>query len=77
MSTEEIIEVIKDLPVTERIKIVDKIIESYNPSDPEVEQAWIEEAQRRTKQLESGKIDPVSAEDFENHAAQLKKQVAE
>ncbi len=50
MSTDEIIETIKDLPIPERIKIVDEVIKSYSPS----EKALTKEIERRVKEFESG-----------------------
>jgi putative addiction module component (TIGR02574 family) len=63
MSTEEIIETIKDLPIAERVRISEEIIKTFNPPDPDVEQAWIEEAQRRTKQYESGEVELIPGEE--------------
>jgi hypothetical protein len=33
------------------------------PPDPGVEQAWLEEAQRRSRELDSGIIEAISADD--------------
>jgi predicted DNA-binding protein len=41
------------------------------------ERALRKEVQRRSRELESGEVQPISAEEFEKHAAQLKKEHAE
>jgi putative addiction module component (TIGR02574 family) len=51
---ERIIKRVRNLSIEERLEIAQGAIESYNHSDPEVEQAWAEEVERRTKEFESG-----------------------
>lgn len=46
-----------DLPENERATLAGLLIESLEPPpDPEVEQAWAEEAQRRWAEIESGSV---------------------
>jgi putative addiction module component (TIGR02574 family) len=33
------------------------------PPDPDVEQAWLEEAQRRSRELDTGVVKPIPAEE--------------
>lgn len=60
---EELILEIESLPVDMRIEIADRILESLNPPDPEVEKAWIEEIRRRAADIDSGKTQPIPAEE--------------
>jgi len=48
------------LPVSSRTFLLDKLWESLDASrDPEVEKAWLEEAERRWEELESGRVKPI------------------
>jgi putative addiction module component (TIGR02574 family) len=48
------------LPVSSRTFLLDKLWESLDVShDPGVEKAWLEEAERRWEELESGRVKPI------------------
>ena len=48
------------LPVSSRTFLLDKLWESLDSShDPELEKAWLEEAERRWEELESGRVKPI------------------
>ena len=50
------------------------IAELDGPADPDVERAWLEEAQRRHREITEGKVQPVPGERvFENLRARLKR----
>ena len=50
------------------------ISELDGPADPDVEQAWLLEVQRRYQEIVEGKVQPVPAERvFENLRARFKK----
>jgi hypothetical protein len=42
------------------------------PPDPGVEQAWLDEAQRRSREIDSGVAKPISAEEVLAKRAELK-----
>lgn len=49
------------------------ITELDAPADSDVERAWLEEAQRRHRELAEGKVKPISGEHvFENLRARLR-----
>jgi putative addiction module component (TIGR02574 family) len=51
------------LPPKERAQLAERLISSLDPeSDRDAEQAWIEEAERRLDELESGKVAGIPAE---------------
>jgi putative addiction module component (TIGR02574 family) len=51
------------LPPTERARLAQRLISSLDPeSDRDAEQAWLEEAERRLDELESGKVAGIPAE---------------
>ena len=55
MKTKELKDAISYLPIDQRIEIADYVLETLNRPDPEVEEAWLEEIQRREKKYKEGK----------------------
>ncbi len=55
MKTKDLKAAISYLPIEQRIEIADYVLESLNRPDPEVEDAWLEEIQRREKKYKEGK----------------------
>jgi putative addiction module component (TIGR02574 family) len=51
------------LPANERARLAERLISSLDPEvDPDAEERWIEEAERRLDQLESGEASGVPAD---------------
>lgn len=48
-----------DLPPVERARLVEKLIASLD-ADPEVEEAWAAEVERRQSQIDSGEVSLLS-----------------
>jgi putative addiction module component (TIGR02574 family) len=44
------------LPVEARGQLVARLLESLEPSDAEIQQLWIHEAERRADELRSGQV---------------------
>lgn len=53
--SKEIIRDVESLPVDERLKLIDSLLQSLNPPDPAIDRQWIAEANRRLDQVRSGK----------------------
>lgn len=53
-STKKLIDEIESLPVEERVKVVDSVLQTLNPEDNELEKKWIVVAEKRLKELQSG-----------------------
>ena len=60
MVTKEIEEKILALNEVERVRLAEFIFDSLDKPDPEVEQKWIEESERRYQAYKEGRINPVS-----------------
>lgn len=65
MKTNQLVNEISNLPIDERIKAVEQILQTFNRPDPEIEQAWAEEARRRLKEFEEGKVQAIPGEQVE------------
>ena len=55
-ATKEIIEEAESLPVEERVIVIDSLLQTINPSPPDVEVEWISVAKRRLAELRSGQV---------------------
>ena len=62
-STIEIIRDAESLPVEERTLIVDTLLRTLNPPDPEIDRKWAAVAKRRLEELRSGKVRPVPGDE--------------
>ena len=54
--TREIIEEVTALPVEERAHVIDSLLRTLNPPQPEIDAAWAEVARRRLEELRSGRV---------------------
>ena len=62
-STAEIIHEAEGLPVEERTVVVDSLLRSLNPPDPEIDRKWGIVAKRRLEGLRSGRVKPVPGDE--------------
>lgn len=62
-NTAEIIHEAESLPVEERTLVVDSLLRSLNPPDPEIDRKWAAVAKRRLEELRSGRVTPIPGEE--------------
>ncbi len=62
-STAEIIHEAEALPVEERTLVVESLLRSLNPPDPEIDREWAVVAKRRLEELRSGQVKPVPGDE--------------
>jgi len=62
-NTAEIIREAESLPVEDRALVVDSLLRSLNPPDPEIDKKWADAAKRRLDELRSGRVTPVPGEE--------------
>lgn len=60
---EKLYDEVLDLPTSERLGLIDKLLESINPTMHSIQEAWITEAEKRLKQYQNGKIQAISGEE--------------
>ena len=63
LTTAEIIQEVASLPVEERALVVDSLLRTLNPPDPEIDRKWVAVATRRLAELRSGRVTPVPGEE--------------
>ena len=62
-SPAQIIHQAESLPVEERAVVVDSLLRTLNPPDPEIDNQWAAVAKRRMEELRSGKVAAIAGED--------------
>jgi len=77
MNTKELIAEINNLPVEQRIEIATQILEGLSSTDTENEKAWAKEARKRLDDLEQGKTEAISGDQFDKEVQALKKRFSE
>lgn len=63
LKTDELIGEAISLPVEVRVQFIDRLLKSLNPSQEEVDKLWATEAERRIKEIQSGKVKTIPGEE--------------
>ncbi|HDH12889.1 MAG TPA: addiction module protein [Nitrospirae bacterium] len=63
MKTNELISKAISLPVEIRTLLVNKLLESLNPPDKDIDELWAKEAERRIEDIETGKVKTIPGEE--------------
>jgi putative addiction module component (TIGR02574 family) len=58
----KIISEVESLPVEERAFVVDSILRTLNPPDPDIDRKWAEVARRRLEEMRSGRVRTISGD---------------
>ena len=62
--TEKIYRQALDLPIEDRLSLIDKLLHSTNlPTNDEIDQSWIREIKKRSREIDQGKMKLVSGDD--------------
>ena len=61
--TDPIMQQLAALPDSDRLQLVDYLLESLDQPDPEIERLWVAEAQSRWDAYQRGEISSVPAEE--------------
>ncbi|MCR4316141.1 MAG: addiction module protein [Planctomycetes bacterium] len=62
-SVEELFEEAVSLPVEERLRLIDTLLETVRPKQNEIEKEWIRVARERREEILSGKVKPIPAKE--------------
>ena len=63
ISTEELISEAVSLPVDIRLQLVERLLQSLNPSQKDIDEIWATEAERRVQEIDAGKVRLVPGEE--------------
>ena len=60
---EKIYDEVLDLPTDQRLGLIDKLLESINPSIKSIQESWVKEAEERLALYRTGKVQAVNGEE--------------
>jgi putative addiction module component (TIGR02574 family) len=63
IKVEELIAEVESLPLDIKTELIEKLLESINPSQKEIDELWSLEAEKRVADIESGKVKTISGEE--------------
>lgn len=63
IKTDELISEAISLPVEVRTLLVNKLLESLNPPDKEIDELWAKEAEKRVEDIRTGKVKTIPGEE--------------
>ncbi len=74
ISKDKLISEAISLPIEIRLQLVEKILESLNPSHKDIDELWAIEADRRVAEIDKGEVETVPGEEvFRKLQNRLKK----
>ena len=59
---DELVDEAMALPVELRAKLIEKLLNSLNPAEAEIDRLWAVEAERRVAEIEAGTVEMVSGD---------------
>ncbi len=62
MKTDELIDEAVSLPLEERARLVERVLQTLNAPDTEFDAFWVTEARRRLEELRSGAVAAIPGE---------------
>lgn len=62
MKTADLMTEAASLPLEERVRLVDTLLETLNPADDDTTAAWLAVAKRRLDEVDSGRVEALSGE---------------
>ena len=63
IKTDELFAEAVSLPLDIRTQLVDKLLQSLHPIKKEIDALWTEEAEKRVKEIRSGKVATIQGEE--------------
>jgi putative addiction module component (TIGR02574 family) len=63
INANELISVAESLPLDLKMVLIDRLLNSLNPSPKEIDELWAKEAEKRVEEIRTGKVKPVDGEE--------------
>jgi putative addiction module component (TIGR02574 family) len=62
INVDELISEIESLPIDIKTELIDKLLNSINPSQKDINKLWAKEAEKRVAEIKSGKVKTIPGE---------------
>ena len=62
LNANELISMAESLPIDIKVQLIDKLLNSLNPSQKDIDELWAEEAERRVAEIKEGKVSTIPGE---------------
>ena len=63
MKTKDLMTMAESLPLDIKIQLIDKLLNSLNPSRREIDELWVKEAEKRVEEIRTNKVKTIPGED--------------
>ncbi len=63
INADELISVAESLPLELKTELTERLLDSLNPSQKDIEELWAEEAEKRVEDLKTGKVRAIPGEE--------------
>jgi len=63
MDTNELLTMVDSLPLDLKTQLIDRLLNSLNPSQKEIDELWAQEAEKRVEEIQKGIITPIDGEE--------------
>ena len=63
MKTTDLVTIAESLPIDIKIQLIDKLLNSLNPFQKEIDELWVKEAEKRVEEIRSNKVKTIPGED--------------
>ncbi len=64
--TEDLFSEVVSLPIDIRMQLIDKLLQSIQPINEEIDKLWADEAEKRVQEIKSGKVNTIAGEEVFN-----------
>jgi len=61
--TSDLISKVESLPVDIKTKLIEKLLNSLHPSQKEIDELWVKEAERRVTEIKTGKVKTIPGDE--------------
>ena len=63
MKANDLITMAESLPIDIKIQLIDKLLNSLNPFQKEIDELWVKEAEKRVEEIRTNKVKTIPGED--------------
>jgi putative addiction module component (TIGR02574 family) len=63
MKANDLLTIAESLPIDIKIQLIDKLLNSLNPFQKEIDKLWVKEAEKRVEEIRINKVKTIPGED--------------